>query len=545
MTKRNLVRTYIVIAVLALLGIAAVLSIDPLVEAALRNVLARTEVSGYKVHFEELRTNVLDRRVRVTGLSVMPSEELMANDTAMRFRVEASLVELHGVELRELIFSDRLHVGRISLVKPSVKHSYASRERGEKEAEEEEAEEEPKNGNEGLSFVRVDTLLMMEASGTSTDRGGSRADLSVQRLDLMALGLQVVQDRNGELHFWQQRTHLALGGIQLGMDPFYTLAIEAIQLDLPADTMHIMGIRLMPEVSATKYHELVDRQIERYELTLDTTVIRGFDVARNLTEGAIAADKVLISGMEFTIHRDKSIPMGEFKHQPLPSAIIMGLPIPITIDTLVGKRCKVTYHERTERGTPYGAISFTEIDGTLTGLDNTYNMEPPVLRLAGTAKLAGYGQAKLDMRLPMTLEDPTVSLHAELRNVPFDVVNRMTDKLVKVKATEGRIHRVDMRMDGNDVSAKGMVEVHYEDLHLELNADKDPTKILSFLANTVVRKTNMPEDNRYRKGPFEVRRNRDKGIFNFLWLGMRQGMMEVMLPPMVMKRINMPEPAGH
>jgi hypothetical protein len=554
MKKSRLLRWYIVLAVLVLVGFIAIVSIDPIVEAALRKVLARTELSGYKVHFEELHTNLLDRRVRVTGLSVTPSEELLANDTAMRFHVEASKVELHGIELRELIFRDRLHVGCISLVQPTMRHSYASRERAKEEEKQEDAstslnvkegKQEKKKGLEGLSFVRIDTLSMQEASGTSTDRGGARADLSVQRLDLLALGLQAVQDENGKLQFRQQRTHLALGGLQLGMAPFYTLAIDAIQLDLPADTMRVLGIRLIPEVDPRKYHQLVDRQIEHYALSVDTALIRGFDVARNLSEGAIAASKVLLAGLDFNIHRDKSIPMGEFRHQPLPSAIIMGLPISISIDSIVGSRCKVTYNERTERGTPYGAISFTEIDGLLTGLDNTYNIEQPVLRLAGTAKLAGHGLVELDMRLPMTLEDPTVSLHAQLHNVPFDVVNRMTDKLVKVKATAGRIHRVDMRMDGNDISATGMVEVHYEDLHLELNSTKDPTKLLSLLANTVVRKTNMPTDRRYRKGPFQIRRNRDKGIFNFLWLGMREGMMEVMLPPVVMKRIKMPEPAGH
>jgi hypothetical protein len=47
----------------------------------------------------------------------------------------------------------------------------------------------------------------------------------------------------------------------------------------------------------------------------------------------------------------------------------------------------------------------------------------------------------------------------------------------------------------------------------------------------------MPQDDRYRKGEFVAQRDREKGIFNFLWRGMREGMMDVMLPPLLMKQI--------
>jgi|GEM_PF-2679445 len=535
--SRRASRLLIIVGVTAAVVTAVLLSIDPLVESAVRNVLTRTQVSGYNVDFERLHTDVLDRRLRLTGLSITPSEAMLANDSVMRFHIEADTVELHGVALRKLVFQKILHVGRITVHSPIVKHSYASRKRSKLEMVEEELENKPATDLTGLSFLRLDTLAVTNGSGTSTDRGGGRADLSVQRLDLFSTGIFVTQTDSGKIHFSQSRTQLKLDQIQLGMDPFYTLAIGSVRLDLPADTMHMLGIQLIPEVEPTEYHKLVDRQIELYALKIDTAIFHGFDVARNLDQGAIKARRVAVAGLEFNIHRDKSIPMGPFKHQPLPSHIFLGLPIPISIDTIVGRNATVSYSERTERGTPYGTIAFTSIDATMTGLDNTYNYEIPTLRLRGTARLAGHGQAKLDMRLPMDPERATVELDAELRNVPFEVLNRMTNNLVKVRATAGRIHRVDMHMKGDDAGATGTVEMQYEDLRVELNRSVDGAKVLTLLANTVVRKTNMPEDRRYRKGEFNVQRNRDKGIFNFLWVGMREGMMDVMLPTLLTKQI--------
>lgn len=539
--SRRTKRLLLVAGVATVLVTGAILSMDPLVEGAVRQVLTRAEMSGYNVDFDRLHTNVLDRRMRMTGLSITPSEEMLANDSVMRFHISADTVELHGVALRKLIFRRILHVGRIAVNSPVVKHSYASQELSKMEDEQHDDEEvqsiEPGGIGQDFSFVRLDSLVVTQASGTSTDRGGGRADLSVQRMDLLAIGILLSQDDNGKVHLFQTRTDLAMEGIQLGMDPFYTLAIGKLRLNLPADSLLLTGLQLIPEVEPSQYHKMVDKQVELYALTIDTASFVGFDLTRNLRDGAIMAEHVVVAGMEFTIHRDKSIPMGPFKHQPLPSHIIMGLDIPIAIGSIEGRNAKVSYSERTERGVPYGTIAFTSIDATISGVDNTYRRDPADLHLKGTARLAGYGQAKLDMRLPMDPERATVELHAELRNVPFEVLNRMTSNLVKVKATEGKIHRVDMYMKGDDSTATGTVEVMYEDLHLELNSTVDGSKVLSFLANTVVRKTNMPEDRRYRKSEFVAYRDREKGIFNYLWRGMREGMMDVMLPPMLMTQI--------
>lgn len=536
--SRRTKRILIIVAGTIVLVVATILGIDPLVERAVRSVLERTEKSGHEVHFDRLHTNILDRRLRMSGLSIVPSEELLGSDSSLYFHIAADTVELHGVALRKLIFQRILHVGRISVNSPKVKHSYASSERPKSRDDERDA---TNSGSDtkvaGLSLLRLDTLIVTRGSGTSTDRGGGRADLSVQRLDLLTTGILVTQTDSGTLHFMQSRTKLALDGIQLGMDPFYTLAIGKLRLDLPADSLLLTGLQLIPEVEPTEYHKLVDEQIEHYALNIDTAAFVGFDLTSNLRHGAIIAQHVAVSGMEFTIHRDKSIPMGAFKHQPLPSHIILELDIPVSFGTIEGRNAKVSYSERTERGVPYGTISFTGIDATITGVDNTYNADPPDLHLKGTARLAGHGQAKLDMRLPMDPDRATVELHAELRNVPFEVLNRMTSNLVHVRATEGTIHRVDMHMQGNDTTATGTVEVMYEDLQLVLNRSVDGAKVLTLLANTVVRKTNMPEDKRYRKGEFLAYRDREKGIFNFLWRGMKEGMMDVMLPPMLMKQI--------
>ena len=47
----------------------------------------------------------------------------------------------------------------------------------------------------------------------------------------------------------------------------------------------------------------------------------------------------------------------------------------------------------------------------------------------------------------------------------------------------------------------------------------------------------MPGEKNYRVGRFKVARQQESGVFNYLWIALREGMMDVMLPPMVTQKI--------
>ena len=114
----------------------------------------------------------------------------------------------------------------------------------------------------------------------------------------------------------------------------------------------------------------------------------------------------------------------------------------------------------------------------------------------------------------------------------------MTDDLVHVSATAGRIHSVELNMSGDDVHASGSVDVRYEGLQLQISPSIKHAGVLSFVANTVVRTSNMPGDKGYKVGRFNVARRQEASVFNYLWLCLREGMMEVMLPRKVLDQLH-------
>jgi hypothetical protein len=530
---RTMSRRLLLAIPLALLLLLTVV-LDRLVVGAARVLAERMDIEGHRVAFDHIRVSPWRGELTMEGLHIAPTEALVAADSTALFHIRAGSIKLRGVDIWRLLRCKVLHATALRMHEPVVEHSFNTKAVRLVLADTTVAEAIPSTG---LSLLRIDTLAVIGARASSTDRATARPAMDMERLDMFMRNAAIVPQAKGPMAFRREETHLRIAGLRSAVEPFYTLSIDSIQLRSTDTKAMVYGAAFVPTVDASTYHRAVDEQVELYRMRADSVVLIGFDLVAQVNAGMLRTRALHLHGLAADIHRDKSIPEGPFRHLPLPSEALQGVPIPLAIDSVVAHRSTVRYHERLERGAPYGSVSFTAIEGLLTGLNNLRPGDGHVLHLKGNARFADRGRLTLDMRLPMTANAHSLQVEATVKGLPFDMLNRMTDKLVHVRANSGTIHQVVMRMTGDDRRGSGSVDIHYEDLHVEIAHELDRTRLLTLAANTVVKKRNMPDDRRYRVGRFSVERSRNKGVFNFIWLGLREGMMDVMLPPAVMERV--------
>ena len=208
-------------------------------------------------------------------------------------------------------------------------------------------------------------------------------------------------------------------------------------------------------------------------------------------------------------------------------------------------RGELQYHERVVAGSPYGKIAFTDIAAVVTGISNVKGKDLPDLHLVGSCSINGQGHAELDLLMPMGPANAPFTADVDMRELPAPTLNHLTDDLVHVDAVAGTIHRVKMHMRGDDRSASGEVDIRYEDLKVALNEEVEHSGLLSAAANLAIREHNMPDRPGYRTGSFSVQRNVHKSVFNYMWSGMKQGLLHVMLPGMVLKQVERSSEGGH
>jgi hypothetical protein len=508
---------------------------DKLAARALHKVASIAGRAGHRISFGDVSVSIRGGSIHISDLDITPLADSTLEDSSVRYTVHADAIELDGTDLWALLRDKVLHVRRIDLRAPSVAHSFITR--GLKPEAPAAPQDTAKAAMGALAVLKVDTLRITDATGSTRDRRETNPALAVGDLDLVITGIAVEDNGSRMPGVTVGRIDLALHRAEAHLKPYYTLAFDSLRVRIPEDTLVLHGLRFTPGVPPKAYHKHVGTQVELYTARVDTLMLTGFDLASRLHGGALKARTLHLAGAAVDIHRDKSIPVRTAKKpKPLAADRVTAWTLPVALDTVLVRRSSVTYHERLKRNDDYGSIAFTDIDGRLTGITNEPAVDPPDLHLTGSARV-GRSHAHLDVRMPMQARHTTVAAHAVLRDFPAQTMNRMTDDLLHVNATAGVIHRVEMRMKGDEHRANGTLEMQYEDLHLELNPSVRHAGVLSFVANTVVRTTNMPQDRSYRTGRFTVDRPIDAGLFKYIWISLRTGIMEVVLPPALLKQL--------
>lgn len=529
-------KRWIFLLLLLVGGLVALhLTKDRLAAKALRTVAQVAERSGHRITFGSVSVSFTGGHIRLSDLHVVPMADSTVEDSAVRYILHADAIDLQGVDLWDLLRRKVLHVGHIELHAPSVVHSFIT---GATPAapHPKAPRKDTKAMLAGLSVLHVDTLLIADATGHSQDRASTSSALSVADVDLLFTGLEVRVDEQGRPQPTLLAASIDLHTAKAHLKPFYTLTLDSVRVRMPENTATVFGMRFTPDVPPKEYHKHVKHQVELYQASADTLLLTGFDVAAKLEEGALRAHTLYLAGVSVNIHRDKTLPLAPVRPKALMADRVTSWNVPIALDSVLVHRARVTYHERLKPGADYGSIAFTDIAGQLTGLSNEPRPEPPDLHLVGTARV-GRANARLDLRMPMHRDHTSVTAHVLLTGFPANGMNRMTDDLLHVEATSGMLHRVEMRMHGDEHRATGTLDMHYQDLHLELGPQIKHAKVFSFVANTVVRTANMPGTKGYRQGHFQVDRPVDAGVFKYIWISLREGMMDVVLPPALLKQM--------
>lgn len=520
--------------VLGALVVVLRLARDPLTRWALDNAVELVAEAGYKLTYDRLTLDPWQQHITLAGLAVRPVHDADTSWQGSRFSVTADRIDLLGVDLPALLFHRRLHVGRLEIEGPVIEHDFLT---GATTIDRASAPEKTFLEDAPMEVIRVDTLRITRASGRSTDRSSKDQSLTVAQLDLLLTGIQVADVGDATPAVGLGSAQLALRGVQAHMEPFYRMELDSMVVLMPQDTAIIRGLRLKPTVTPARYHKEVDTQMELYAVEVDSIQLAGFDLAARLERGTLMAQTLHVNGIRVDIHRDKSIAVTEREHRkPMMAETIRSLRTPLALDSVVVHGGQLRYHERTARDSDYGTLTFSDLSATVTGLRNV-DVATVILNVDGTARLWERGRVHLALRTAKGEGPATMQANAVLRDLPAHTLNRMTDDLLHVRATSGRIHWVELDMSGDDLRAKGTVRMHYEDLNVQVNSTVRHSKLLSGMANLMIRGSNLPDTKRYRTGSFQVERPATRSVFNYLWLGLREGMMQVMLPPLVLRQM--------
>ncbi|MBK8497887.1 MAG: hypothetical protein IPL52_03495 [Flavobacteriales bacterium] len=514
-----------------LLLVVAVLVAVPWLEHA---VLERTErilrrACGYSssVSFASVEIHPLRGDVKWTDLRIAQPEadpDTALGDRAMRVSGAVEEIAIQGLSIWRLLFAESMSMRTITIIHPDIEvilmNDSTAKEQG---------------GTVELSSLDADRVVI-EGAVFRMHRTGDSLELRVDTLGLHLSGLRARWGEEAPFNVLFDSVAAAVRGLRATLPPLYDLRIAALDLDEGGTAFRATDATIRPRRGPQQYDRTIHFETDLFDAHLDTAAVTGLDLLALINERTVSMSGMRIAGVDLDVYRDKTMPDPPFKEKALPARLLRELPMPVRVDSLVLDRWTVHYSEKNTLTPDFGEVRFNEIHAMVTGINTLHPEAGDTMAVMATGR--GYDRAAVTLQLRTVISDPSdrFTAAATIKGIRFDVFDRMTADLLLVRSTSGTIGGVDMSMSANNDRARGRVDMEYDNLKIELlkrDLSGERRRFLSGLVHMVVHKRNLRSDPEFRHGDFTVERRKDRSIFNYLWSGLREGMVATVLPEVV------------
>lgn len=441
---------------------------------------------------------------------------------------EVDRIAVQGLSIWKLLLAKRLDVrtlaiagARLELITPASAQEV----------------QQPDTGKDLVRQVRLDSLRVDSSSVQWSSTMADGAEAALQRLTIRASGLRAALPRGDQpFTFTFSSASAELDSLHAGLPPLYDLAISRARLAHPDSVLLLNDITLSSRKGPQDYGQVLPYETDLTTFHSASIGMRGLDLAAWLNSGSLRAGELRISGTDLQDYRDKTMRDAPFKDKPMPARLLRSLPFPVCLDSLVVEQLNVVYFEKDSNTPDYGSVDFTGISAVAHGLCTLHPEEDPELHLVATAKVFGNAPVHFDFRTAVFDSSDHFSVKARVGALPFRVFNAMTNELLLVRATAGTIGGIDYTFEANKNHGQGRVDMEYAGLKLRVakrDGSQEKNVMGSFLLNQLTRSQNQRSGGNFRHGDFTVERVKEKQVFNYLWRGLRQGMLETVLPEVV------------
>jgi hypothetical protein len=203
----------------------------------------------------------------------------------------------------------------------------------------------------------------------------------------------------------------------------------------------------------------------------------------------------------------------------------------LRLDTVVVRRGTIVYREREPGRERPGRISFDSVHGTI--LDLHLPSGEQSLRIVARARLMSQGLLTVEASVPLDAPDFRYELSGKLGRMPAAAFNRFLAENEAFDIESGSIEGIAFRQAAKGGRATTTLTARYRDLSVETTGDGGgligavSREVKEVIADAfVVRSRNPDEDGDNLRSVRTVRRyERSQSWFQFLWLGLRDGLM--------------------
>ena len=379
--------------------------------------------------------------------------------------------------------------------------------------------------------------------GQGTDAGLFKAGIQVIRID--SLNTSVINKKNGNII---ELKNFSLGGNDFRFDSADrrhiirqirynpSLYVKNINLARNNDKFEMAAYGIGYENAGRQlsldsfyYRPVMDRdsfnrmnlfQKDYIQAKTGRIIIRNLDIEKLLADTSFYASAIEVNNPDLNIYKDKRLPFDFSTIKPLPVDMLKSLKYGINLDTVLVKNGFIQYSEFNPKTQKIAIIDLPHTLAELTNIKNRDISSTDSLKLRAYTRLLDSTRISVHHRESYT--DTLSGFLFSVRVSPFNLtaLNQFLPEIASAKIISGKLDTLRVRAIAREYLALGYINMHYRNLKIQYLNKGDVqkktfvTKIVSFLANTLIDKNNTK-----KTGRVYTERVREKAFINY-WIKM-------------------------
>jgi hypothetical protein len=389
----------------------------------------------------------------------------------------------------------------------------------------------------GLSLFEVADVSFPALSLTLKrpgKRGGASIILEHARFEAKDLVFEPRANPRDRRTLSARRARVTATGLVLRPDTLTEIAIAGAEADLTDSTLRLAGARHEASIPEGQWVRRVRVRRDRIRFELDSLRARGVAWRAFVATGDIGARALELEGARLDVLTDKRIPRGRpSRHQSLQQLAARAGP-GLRLDSVLVSGGTIVYREREPRSERPGQVSFDAVRGRVLDLRLPPCGKP--LRIEARARVMNDGLLTVEASVPLDAPDFRYQLSGRLGRMSAASFNRFLAENESFDFGDGSVDGIDFRQTVSGGRALTTITPRYREVSVRPTSEGGGVlgsvkrAVKKFVANAfVVRDRNPDEDGDHLRTARIVRRyDPAKTWLQFLWFGLRDGLMEVL-----------------
>ncbi|MEP3836377.1 MAG: hypothetical protein ABJM36_01965 [Algibacter sp.] len=313
------------------------------------------------------------------------------------------------------------------------------------------------------------------------------------------------------------------GQLFYALSPFENLILKTF--DYNAEGAKIRGIAVNTKYSKEtliSYHT-VER--DHFNLNIDSIDIKhpkvGFE---GDTLFYFKSPLATVYQANFNVFRNKLL-LDDITYRPLYSKMLRELNFKLGVDVLNINNSSITYTEKVKTELKGGELVFNNLNSTIKNIGNTYKNKTSINIDAVFIKNT---PLNVQWDFDVNNQNDAFVFKSEIGNLQAEDLNPFIEPNLNVRF-EGEFNKMYFTMAGNENTGQTDLKVDYNNFDVILLKENgsEKNKLLSAVLNIFISKHSKSKNGVFRYGESKsVERDKSKSVFNFVWLSLRDALLE-------------------